>query len=196
MQPFVHATIRDEHVSRSGDTLPLPWWSFTKTCIAAAALSLVAEGKLKLNSKLEDKPYTLHQLLQHRAGVPEYSALKAYQQAVQAEQMPWSTDEMLGRVNADQLAYPPGAGWAYSNTGYCLVRQILERTVGTSLDEILEQFVFKPLGILEIALATSPEELAHVAHKGKKYYPGWVYHGLLMGTPSQAVRVLHLMVRA
>jgi CubicO group peptidase (beta-lactamase class C family) len=60
----------------------VPWWSFTKTAIAATALSLVARGKITLDEPLTAKPYTLRQLLQHRAGLCDYGALPDYHAAV------------------------------------------------------------------------------------------------------------------
>ena len=47
----------------------LPWWSFTKSVIAAAALTLVRDGKLDLDEPIQSKPFTVRQLLQHHAGV-------------------------------------------------------------------------------------------------------------------------------
>src|SRR5215468_4255838 len=60
-----------DHDRRS---LPVPWWSLTKTAIASAALVLVGGGRLALGEPLDSRPYTLRQLLQHTAGVPEYGA--------------------------------------------------------------------------------------------------------------------------
>src|SRR5258708_10761012 len=50
----------------------VPWWSFTKTVIAAAALALVRDGKLGLDEAVPGRPFTLRQLLQHRAGLTTY----------------------------------------------------------------------------------------------------------------------------
>lgn len=96
---------------------PVPWWSFTKTILAAAALVLVRDGTLALDDAVGDKPYTLRHLLQHRAGVPNYTELAAYVPAVAAGEPPWTTPDMLRRVAADQLLFAPGKGWRYSNTG-------------------------------------------------------------------------------
>ena len=61
---------------------PVPWWSFTKTVLAAAALVLVDAGRLTLDTPLAGQRYTLRQLLQHRAGVPDYGSLADYHDAV------------------------------------------------------------------------------------------------------------------
>ena len=62
---------------------PVPWWSLTKTALAAGALTLVADGRLALDAPLLPKPYTLRQLLQHTAGVPNYGDLVEYHEAVE-----------------------------------------------------------------------------------------------------------------
>lgn len=48
---------------------PVPWWSLTKTVLAAGALALVATGRLALDAPLGSKPFPLRQLLQHTAGL-------------------------------------------------------------------------------------------------------------------------------
>ena len=80
---FLTAKIESEKVVGSENfNLPVPWWSFTKTVLAAASLLLVNEEKLFLDERLENQPFTLLQLLQHRAGVPDYGSLPEYQAAV------------------------------------------------------------------------------------------------------------------
>lgn len=186
------ATIKNGDLWQTEDAAPVPWWSFTKTCLAAASLVLVARGQLKLDELLDGKPYTLRQLLQHRAGVPDYYAVPAYHEAVERMDEPWLADELLERSRADQLIYPPGEGWAYSNIGYYFVRRILEGATGNDLGAVFDEFLFTPLDIAGIRLARETSDLADIAwSEGKDYRPNWVYHGLLVGTPAQAVRVLH-----
>jgi CubicO group peptidase (beta-lactamase class C family) len=43
----------------------VPWWSFTKTVLSVAALSLVRDGQVTLDEALWDEPFTLRQLLRH-----------------------------------------------------------------------------------------------------------------------------------
>ena len=81
-----HVLVREGAVvTSSGDAADVPWWSFGKTVIAAAALALVRDGQLALDEPLPDRPYTLRQLLQHRAGLTEYGRLPAYHEAVGAK---------------------------------------------------------------------------------------------------------------
>ena len=75
----------------------VPWWSFTKTVIAAAALVLVQKKRLALDRPLADRRYSLRQLLQHRAGLTDYGELAAYHQAVAAGDEPWPAAARLRR---------------------------------------------------------------------------------------------------
>ncbi len=186
------AIVRDGKLVR-GDlhAPPVPWWSFTKTVLAAAALVLVHDGKLTLDMPLSGKPYTLRQLLRHSAGVPNYSDREMYAQAVARGDAPWTADEMLARVDADTLSFAPDAGWRYSNTGYFLVRGLIEDTTGLPLQRALEQLVTTPIGIQEVMIAATPDDLAASAWgNADGYHPDWVYHGLLLGSPAAAALLL------
>jgi CubicO group peptidase (beta-lactamase class C family) len=63
----------------------VPWWSFTKTLMAAAALRLAEQGRLTLDENLAGLPYTLRQLLQHRAGVGEIGGCASAMPATSAQ---------------------------------------------------------------------------------------------------------------
>ena len=172
-------------------TLLFPWWSFTKTAISACALHLVAQGRLDLNETLPGRPYTLRQLLQHRAGVPEYGKLASYHEAVKRGDEPWTVEELTEKVDPTNLDFPPDEGWGYSNVGYLFVRQIIEKTVDDDIGAAIQTLVFDPLDIRTVRLVTGPGDLNDTAWGNKDgYHPGWVYHGLLVGTALDSVRFL------
>lgn len=174
---------------------PVPWWSLTKTALAAAALALVEAGRLALDAPLRPQPYTLRQLLQHTAGVPSYGDLAAYGEAVERGEEPWSRAELLRRVGADRLAFPPGGGWAYSNVGYLLVRDLIEDATGEELGAALHRLVFAPLEVPAVKLAREAIDLDGTAWgNAAGYHPGWVYHGLAVGTPAEAAFFLHRLM--
>lgn len=174
---------------------PVPWWSFSKTVIAAAALALVDAGRLALDAPLAGRRFTLRQLLQHRAGVPDYGWLKAYHEAVARGDTPWTVEELLERASAMRWA-EPGAGFLYSNVGYLLVRQLIEDTTGKPLGDAVERQVFAPLGITDARFAATPAHLGATRWgNAGGYDPRWVYHGLIIGPPAAAAlaldRLLH-----
>ena len=124
----------------------VPWWSFTKTLIAAAALALARDGALRLDDLSPGRPYSLRLLLQHRAGLADYGGLKSYHDAVSRDEPPGHI-RPDAQADAERLRYEPGQGWGYSNIGYLLARQHLEALCGENLDALLRRLVFDPLGI-------------------------------------------------
>lgn len=180
--------------SRDADCL-VPWWSFTKTVLAAAALVLVCDGRIGLDDPVEDKPYTLRHLLQHRSGLGNYRDLRAYHEAVARGDDPWPVSELLTRLDADRLRYPAGEGWDYSNVGYLIVGQLIETITGSNLDAALQRLVLALLGIETARLAGERADLENVSMGGAEgYHPGWVYHGLLVGTVADAALLLNRLL--
>lgn len=169
----------------------VPWWSFTKTVLAAAALVLVDRGALRLDEPSGDAPYTLRQLLRHQAGLVDYGGLPAYHEAVAAAEDPWPVSVLLGRLDAGRLRYPPGEGWSYSNIGYLTIGRLIEAASEEGLGSALKRLVLEPLGIEGAFLAQTRADLAAVAMgEARNYHPGWVYHGLLVGSVEEAALLL------
>ena len=105
--------------------------------LAAAALVLVDAGRLTLDTPLDRQRYTLRQLLQHRAGVPDYGSLAAYHEAVASGQPPWPVSELLARVDQHARGVEPGTGWTYSNVGYLLRPSTHRAADGEEIGEAL-----------------------------------------------------------
>jgi CubicO group peptidase (beta-lactamase class C family) len=180
--------------SRDADRL-VPWWSFTKTVLAAAALVLVRDGLVGLDEPVEGRPYTLRHLLQHRSGLANYGGLRAYHEAVGRGDDPWPVAELLNRLDAERLRYPAGEGWDYSNVGYLIVGQLIDTMTGSDLNAALQRLVLAPLGITSARIARERADLEHVTMgSAQGYHPGWVYHGLLVGTVADAALLLHRLL--
>ncbi len=163
--------------------------------LASAALVLVAQGRIHLDAPVQGEPFTLRQLLGHRAGLRCYGGLRAYHDAVAAGEQPWDVKEMLRQVDAGTLAYEPGHGWEYSNVGYLMVRDLIETAADMTLGSALDWLAFAPLGISGVAVAREPADLDATAWGNtRRYHPGWVYHGLLVGPPGAAALFLHRLL--
>lgn len=169
----------------------IPWWSFTKTVLAATALSLVRDGLIGLDAPILEQPFTLRQLLRHEAGLADYGELAEYHAAVMNNESAWSADEMMQRLDGAQLRYSPGTGWRYSNVGYMFIGRLIERLTDLSLDDAVSQRVLTPLGILNVRFAKTRIDLQtpHL-ESTSNYDPAWVFHGLLIGPVSQAALFL------
>jgi D-alanyl-D-alanine carboxypeptidase len=126
--------------------------SNTKTFTAAAILRLVEQGTLALDGPVADvlapdtvdalraggyRPdaITVRELLLHTSGIYGYGTDPAYQAAVIAE--PAKRWTRLEQVHfAMEVGTPvgePGTVYAYSETGYILLGEIIERATGTPL---------------------------------------------------------------
>lgn len=183
-------------LTRAGLAGSVPWWSFTKTVLAAAALRLVEAGALDLDAGQPGAAYTLRQLLRHEAGLPDYGELPAYHAAVAAGERPWPAAHLLAATDAERPRYQPGRGWRYSNIGYLKIGACIERATGQELGEALARLVLIPCGATTTRLTRRAEDLASVQMgTAASYDPGWVYHGLLAGPVAEAAQVLHRLTR-
>lgn len=189
---FFSALIVNAELSTSthaGQTVP--WWSFSKTVLAATALTLVRDGLIDLDETLPEGAFTLRQLLRHEAGLGDYGALADYHVAVANDESAWSAAEMLRRVAAAGLHREPGSEWRYSNVGYWYIASIVERVTGETLAEAMAQRMLRPLGLTAVRIACTRADLNDVAMGDcVAYDPGWVYQGLLVGPLTQAAQFL------
>ena len=179
----------------TGVLTAVPWWSFTKTVLATALLRLSEQSKINLDEAVDGKRYTPAQLLRHEAGLPDYGTLANYHADVEAGRSPWSIEKLLNAAESNRLRYEPGQGWIYSNIGYLEVAQLIEQASDRPLADALADLVFLPAELATARLAATPAELAEVSMgDAVGYHPGWVYHGLVVGTALDAGRLLRALL--
>ena len=143
--------------------------SVTKPITSAAALALVAQGRIGLDDPIarwlpEFQPtladgtrvaITVRQLLSHTAGLG-YGFLEAqgggaYSRAGVCdglENAPLSLEENIRRLATAPLLYRPGTDWGYS-IATDVLGALIERVTETGLAEAIEQLVSKPLGLTD-----------------------------------------------
>jgi D-alanyl-D-alanine carboxypeptidase len=160
-------------------------YSVTKTAVAAAVLLLVREGAVELES--------VRRLLDHTSGVRDYGSLPEYHDAVRAQPgSAWDDDEFLARTAAAGPQFEPGEGWAYSNTGYLLLRRLLDEHGGLA--------AFLPrLGLADVTVAERLEDLSVAVPAPSAqlldgvddvrgvYDPRWVGHRTLVARAGDLV---------
>lgn len=169
-------------------------YSVTKPVIGAAFLMLAAEGAVDLDTPapepLGDERLAVspRRLLTHTAGIPDYGRLPEYRTAVSSEpSRPWPDEEFLARVLTVQRDFEPGEGWAYSNTGYLLLRRILDDHGGlASLLPALgltAAHVAEDLSALDRAVPATSTSIGDGRHGvAGRYHPCWVGHRTLVTT--------------
>lgn len=172
----------------------VPWWSFTKTLIAALTMTLVRDGRLSLDDQLDGQTFSLRELLLHRAGLADYGALPAYHAAVAADEDAWPVEHLLAQVAPLHAGVTRGE-FCYSNVGYALLRRQIEDVTGLSLDDALRERLGQPLGITNPRIATQRSDLDAVQMGSVTAYdPRWVYHGLAIGSLRDAGLLLHRLL--
>jgi CubicO group peptidase (beta-lactamase class C family) len=126
--------------------------SVNKVITATAVVQLVQHGKVALHEKLgtyldgfpaelADRA-TVHDLLVHRSGLGDYTRTEAYLRELRT----WTSAEevmagITAIIRAQPPAYPPGAGYAYSNSGYHLLGEIVARVSGQSYHDHVREHV-------------------------------------------------------
>jgi len=128
--------------------------SVTKQFTAMLILQLVAEGKIDLEGDLSDYlPYyrkdvgekvTVHHLLTHTSGIPSYTGLPIFQNI---SRDPYGVDEFVQKYCSGDLEFEPGSKFAYNNSGYFLLGAIIENVTGETYEKMLQERIFKPLGM-------------------------------------------------
>ncbi len=188
-------TASGEAESTGGPGTLFPYWSFTKTVIALCALRLAENGALDLGSRIEGAEYSLRQLLNHTAGLPDYGQLPEYHRAVARQDAPWSRDRILEAALARGHLFAPGEGWSYSNIGYMLAKERVEAAAGRDFSELVRDLVTRPLNLHSVEIAQSREDFARLLWPAAATYdPGWVYHGCLTGTAHDSAKLLHAVM--
>ncbi len=188
-------------------------YSVTKLLLATAALRLVELGNASLDQPVDELlpdlavkvPATLRQVLNHTAGLPDYGAMPGYFHDLKTDPAaPWTDEAFLTRTLRAGLLYPPGQGWAYSNVGSLLVRQMIERVTGDTLRDALNNLIFAPLGLRRTAVAESISDARDLTpgysrdldtdrqwHDiSRRYHPGWVAHGVVISTAPELATIL------
>lgn len=141
--------------------------STAKQFTAAAILLLEAEGKLSLSDDIRkylpemqayERPVTIAHLIHHTSGIRDYLTLMALAGLDNRNDF---TDEETVALIARQKAlnFLPGDEHLYSNSGYYLLSQIVERASGRSLRRYADEKIFKPLGMTSTHFHDDPTEL-------------------------------------
>lgn len=127
--------------------------SASKQFTAMAIAMLAEQGALSLDDDIHKffpempnygEPVTVRQLIHHTSGLRDYLGLARLADWTED----YSVDELLQIiVRQQELNFPPGTEFLYSNTGYFLLSQIVQIVTQQSLSEWAEENMFQPLGM-------------------------------------------------
>lgn len=128
--------------------------SITKQFTACAILKLVEQGKVSLQDDIrkyipdfptKSKMITIEALLTHTAGIKNYTGLSIFSEELKRKDL--SPTALINLFKDEALEYEPGTNYKYSNSGYVLLGNIIEKVTGQSYATYVEEHIFKPLGM-------------------------------------------------
>ena len=141
-----------------------------------AVMALVERGSVSLDAPLgrylrefRGKKFagvTIHRMLTHSAGLPAIPKDKLV-----ARRFPGAA-AALAQENLD---YPPGTAFQYSDTGFILLGELVRRVSGQPLDRFLDRLLFRPLGLVDTSFEPRMPHLPRVAPT--EYANGKLLHG-------------------
>jgi len=126
--------------------------STTKEFTAAVILKLIENHQLSLDDKLSNyfpdfirgNEITIKHLLTHTSGI--YEILRD-PNAFNGGTQPRSKEQMLSFFINKPLDFDPGTQYSYCNSGYMLLGLIIEKVTGKSYEQVVKDFILKPLGM-------------------------------------------------
>ncbi|MBO7432203.1 MAG: beta-lactamase family protein [Salinivirgaceae bacterium] len=134
------------------DTTTFQLASVSKQFTAVAILQLYERGKLRLTDSvakyLPGFPYpdiTIHQLLIHRSGLPNYHYLCDRKKML--DDPYFSNQQIVAELieaNAGRY-FLPNRRFQYSNTGYAVLAAVVEAVSGLKFEVYLQRNIFEPL---------------------------------------------------
>jgi CubicO group peptidase (beta-lactamase class C family) len=123
--------------------------SITKTFTAAAVMQLRDAGLLRLDDRLGDhlpglahlQP-TLRRLLSHLSGIQREPPGEIWETL-----QPPDREEFLASLAEAESVLPAGLAWHYSNLGFALLGEVVERVSGLPYRRYVEERLLAPVGL-------------------------------------------------
>lgn len=100
---------------------------------------------------------SLHHLLTHTSGVPNYTASKEFSNLSPPNRnQRWyesyrSPSEIVSLISKDPLLFVPGSEYSYSNTGYTIIAEVIESITSLPAAQYLQEALFDRIGLSSTA---------------------------------------------
>ena len=143
--------------------------SITKTFTALSILQLEERGLLKVSDPVVKyipefpqawSAITIHQLLCHKSGMPEFTNAKAYGEWEDSRHIENALKEYADKPLVNQ----PGEVLRYSNSGYILLGRVIEKVSRLSYEDYLQKNILGPAGMTNTAFDHTTTLVPHRAN--------------------------------
>lgn len=126
--------------------------SISKQFTGFAIASLIEEGKISIDDNIRkylpemnlDGQVTIRHLLHHMSGIRDSPAMFELS-GIRIDDVLTFDRLLTYAFNQRTLNFIPGSEFVYSNTGYNLLAEIVQRVTGQSFREWIEEHIFNPL---------------------------------------------------
>ena len=142
--------------------------SISKQFTAAAILKLREDKQLSLNDDvtkyLPNFPYekiTLHHLLTHTSGLPEY--MNFPEKDFNQDTLTNTQLEKYIELKKPKILFAPGTKYKYINTNYALLALIVEKITHTPFEQYVRKEIFTPAGLVVTCFATELKDKKNYA---------------------------------
>jgi CubicO group peptidase (beta-lactamase class C family) len=132
----------------------MPVGSVSKNFTAMAINYLVMTGKLSFDDDIAlylkdfhsgDKKISVRNLLTHTSGIIDLHKISNYFPGELGKK--YSPADLIEIFNGHSLEFDPGQGYSYSNSGYILLAQIIEKVTGEEYETFINQNLLLPLNM-------------------------------------------------
>lgn len=151
--------------------------SITKAFTAVLILQLQEQGKLDLNKPIKnylpnypDKvslKVTPHQLLNHTSGIILIDTVSSVDNAMKyglgLYSTPNNSDQLLKSFINDSLVNKPSSKFKYNNAEYIVLGKIIEELYQKTYEEVLNEKILKPLGMINSGMAREKDIIKNLA---------------------------------
>ena len=135
-------------------------------------------GQIKLNDPVAKyipdfgqngkEDVTIRMLLTHYSGLPADLDLK----------QAWNgLDEGYSRANAAKLVNPPGSTFLYSDVGFVVLGELVQKVSGMPLDQYAQHYVFGPLGMTSTRFNPPMSSASRIAPTQRDEHTGQMLRG-------------------
>lgn len=154
-----------------GPNLTYPIASLTKSFVAACVLTLMERQLVSLHDYCQDillstrnisvlNGVTLHHLLSHTSGVPDLYSSPRWHDALLKDTVAFA--DLIAVVQNESRLFAPGSDFAYSNTNYILLGEIIRAVTHDSFRTYLTDTMIQPLGLKRTSVGMHPLGLTDV----------------------------------
>lgn len=151
--------------------------SITKQFTAMLILQLVADNKLDLQAPISTylpnypketaERVTIHHLLTHTSGIPDYGRFSNYRSFERDRHRPQEIIDLFADLPLESI---PGEEYSYCNSGYVLLGVIIENITQKSYADVLQEKILTPLGMVNTGY---DYQWALLKNRASSYYYTW-----------------------